>query len=497
MSNESVREMLDKSGSRGFMSGLFRQDGKGKNAGKSGVSSRFPRKTWIAAAVGILALGSWALSGFTGGKGAPQFTTATVDRGDLEVTITATGNLQPLNQVDIGTEVSGTVETVSVDYNDHVKKGQELARLITVQWQDQVRKSKAAFNSAKSRRQQAEASQIEAAQNLKRLQDLKAATEGRLPAQSELESAEAANRRARADLAVAEANVESAQADLATAETNLAKAIIISPIDGVVLSRVVEPGQTVAASLSAPTLFTLAEDLSKMELEVSVDEADIGQMDKGLTARFTVDAWPGREYPAAVTRVSLGSSIVDNVVSYSTLLSVENPDQTLRPGMTATATITTQSRENALLVPNAALRFTPPAELMPEMPEGMERRPRGERPEGMGPGMRSGGTGEGRGDRGPGASGGPSANRSNQSGGFLSQLMHSRPRFGPRNRNQRGAASPAASLKGPRRIWVLEEGKLKPMRVRAGISDSRYTEIVGGDLTEGMQVVTGIAGARG
>ncbi|WP_199775611.1 efflux RND transporter periplasmic adaptor subunit [Microbulbifer pacificus] len=483
-SNGSVREMLNASGKRSFLSGLF-----GRNSNAAGASTHKPRKIWIAAGVGVAVAGVWTLWGFTGGGGAPQFATAMISRGDLEVTITATGNLQPLNQVDIGTEVSGTVETVSVDYNDHVKKGQELARLITVQWQDQVRKSKAAFNSAKARRQQAEASQIEAAQNLKRLQELKVATEGRLPAQAELESAQAADRRARADLAVAEANVESAQADLATAETNLAKAIIISPIDGVVLSRVVEPGQTVAASLSAPTLFTLAEDLSKMELEVSVDEADIGQMDRGLAARFSVDAWPGREYPAEVTRVSLGSSIVDNVVSYSTLLSVENPDQTLRPGMTATATIVTESKQNVLLVPNAALRFTPPAELMPE-PEAGEagaflRAPRGEgepRSAGGAPGER------------PGNRGGE---RNSERSGMLAQLMPGPRRFGgPRNRNQPEGAPPLQN-RGPRHVWILENGQLKPVRVRTGVSDGRHTEIVGGPLQEGAQVVTGIAGARG
>ena len=496
---QSVRDVLDSSGGK-----------RGGNTRVSGIFGRFARgdecarplysrkSTLVFGVAAVAVFGYWVSGGFSGSGGDLQFSTQAVSRGDIEVNITATGNLQPLNQVDIGTEVSGTVETVSVDYNDHVKKGQELARLITVQWQDQVRKNKAALNSARARRQQAEASQIEAAQNLKRLRDLKVATDGRLPAQSELDAAEAADRRARADLAVAEANVESAQADFATAETNLAKAIIVSPIDGVVLSRVVEPGQTVAASLSAPVLFTLAEDLSKMELEVSVDEADIGQMDKGLAARFSVDAWPGREYPAEVTRVSLGSSIVENVVSYSTLLSVENPDETLRPGMTATATITTQSREDALLVPNAALRFTPPAELMPAMPE---RRPRGERPEGMGPDGAPGfgpGPGAGPGER-PGGRGdenrGP---RNSQPGGFLSELMPGRPRFrGPRNRNQQERTSPAMLMSGPRRIWVLEDGQLKPVRVRAGISNARFTEIVGGDLSEGMQVVTGIAESRG
>ncbi|WGL17763.1 efflux RND transporter periplasmic adaptor subunit [Microbulbifer bruguierae] len=505
-SDTSVQDMLAKSRKQGGIAGIFSlKDSVTENR------AGFSRKLMIAGGLaGVAVVGYWAFGGFSAAADAPQFSTASVGRGNLEVTVTATGNLQPLNQVDIGTEVSGTVETVSVDYNDHVKKGQELARLITVQWQDQVRKGKASLASAEARLQQAEATVIEASREYQRRKDLHAATEGRLPSQAEMDSAEAADRRARADRAVAAANVESASADLASAETNLAKAIIVSPIDGVVLSRVVEPGQTVAASLSAPTLFTLAEDLSKMELEVSVDEADIGQVSKGLNARFSVDAWPGREYPAYVTRVSLGSSIVDNVVSYSTLLSVANPDESLRPGMTATATITTQSREDALLVPNAALRFTPPVELMPEffldMSDGPGG-PEGEGPEGvpgdwdpgMGPGMGMP-PGAGPGEGPPERSGERGGNRARESGGILSQLMPGPPRFmrGPRNRN-RGNDDTGSNLpmKGPRRLWVLEDGILKPVRVRTGISDSRYTEIVDGDLREGMRVVTGLSGARG
>ncbi|WP_406827550.1 efflux RND transporter periplasmic adaptor subunit [Microbulbifer sp. ARAS458-1] len=485
--HQSVQEMLAQSGNRhGFFTGL-------KSRWKSASITR--RNKIGLGVVGAAAVAYWGWSSFFSAGGTPQFSTATIGRGNLEVSVTATGNLQPVNQVDIGTEVSGTVETVSVDYNDQVKKGQELARLVTVQWQDQVRKSSAALASSKASLQQAEASQIEAAQNVKRLLDLREATDGRLPSRAELEAAEAADRRARADVAVAEANVESASADLASAETNLAKAIIVSPVDGVVLSRVVEPGQTVAASLSAPVLFTLAEDLSKMELEVSVDEADIGKMSKGLNATFSVDAWPGREYPATVTRVSLGSSIVDNVVSYSTLLSVDNPDQTLRPGMTATATITTESRENVLLVPNVALRFTPPAELMPDMsPRGEQggegaggrRGENGERPRREGMGARTRGDGE------------RQRSGNNQPGGVFSQLISGPPRGfrGSRDRNQRRTSS-VMSNRGPQRVWVMENGELKPVRVRTGISDGRYTEIIGGRLEEGAEVITGMTGARG
>ena len=481
--HQSVQEVLAQSDpKRGFFAFI--------KSGKKIISTRRGRIVLVVASA--VAIVYWSLGRVFGEGDTRQFSTAAINRGNLEVTVTATGNLQPVNQVDIGTEVSGTVETVSVDYNDHVKKGQELARLITVQWQDQVRKSTAALTSSRARLQQAEASQIEAAQSLQRLNDLKAATNDRLPSRAELEAAQATDRRARADLAVAEANVDSASADLASAETNLAKAIIISPVDGVVLSRVVEPGQTVAASLSAPTLFTLAEDLSKMELEVSVDEADIGQMSNGLDARFSVDAWPGREYPAAVTRVSLGSSIVDNVVSYSTLLSVDNPDQTLRPGMTATATIVTESREDVLLVPNAALRFTPPAELMPEI---TVRGESGEHPHGEASGFVPGGEGMG---PPPEKGRSRSNNRESEPGGMFAQLISGPPRRfrGPRNRSQERTPS-ALPSRGPKRVWIMEYGELKPVRIRTGISDGRYTEVLGGSLEEGAEVITGMTRARG
>lgn len=394
----------------------------------------------------------------TSGSGNITFTTEVLKKGDISVSVTATGNLQPLNQVDIGTELSGTVDDVYVDNNDVVVKGQKLAKLNTTQLEDTVIKATASVSSAKAglrqvkakvaqakaskqqtlanfkqssaQVQQALATSKESLSNLSRLQKLHKSTHGKLPAKTKLDAARASYERAKAsvdaakadrasvkagqlsaianieaanaDVASAQAKVTEAQATLSSAKTNLSKAIIISPINGVVLDRAIEPGQTVAASLSAPTLFTLAEDLSKMELQVSVDEADVGKVKKGQDANFNVDAWSGRQYPAQIIRVNLGADTSSNVVSYVTELQVNNSDLSLRPGMTATASIITEAQKDILLVPTAALRFSPPIPSGPP-PGGTEGMP----PEGAPPG-------------GMPPTGSPPENNS---GGFLSKIM--------------------------------------------------------------------------
>lgn len=416
---------------------------------------RRPWKGWLASLVLLAVAGGagWYYLNSSSSSSQQTFQTQVAKRSNLSVTVTATGNLQPLNQVDIGTELSGTVDAVLVDTNDPVKKGQELARLNTTQLNDTITKSKASLASADARVKQSAATVKEARTNLNRLRQLYQSSGGKLPAKSELDSAAATLERAQADEAVAKTSVTSAKAELRSAETNLGKAIITSPIDGVVLNRSVEPGQTVAASLSAPTLFTLAEDLAKMELEVGVDEADVGQVKDGQQAEFTVDAWPGRKYPATITRVSLGSTQADNVVSYLTTLAVENADLTLRPGMTATATISTESRENALLVPNAALRFTPSF-------------------------------------RSNGANGSvASAANGQNDGGILSKLMPRPPGMGrPRTQPSKPETSVGNS---EQRVWVLENGHPRPLKVKTGITDGKMTEIVSGELQPDMSVIIG------
>ncbi len=426
-------------------------------------------KWWLAFVVaGALGAGAYVWLSPQQGQTSVSFKTTPVQTGKLVVSVTATGNLQPKNQVDIGTELSGTVAEVLVDDNDVVKKGQVLARLNTTQLNDTITKSKAALASAEANVNkatatitQSQATLKEAETNLKRLQELYQSSGGQLPAKTELDSAKATLDRAKADIAsnkaaevAAKAAVTQAKASLRSDETNLSKAIITSPIDGVVLDRAIEPGQTVAASLSAPTLFTLAEDLSQMEVEVAVDEADVGKVKEGQKAEFTVDAWAGRKYPAEITRVSLGSTTSDNVVSYVTVLAVQNTDLTLRPGMTATATIETDRRDNAVLVPNTALRFTPPS----TAPIGDAE----------------------------------NAPATGNSGGFLSKLM---PRPPMMDQKKRGtgtgeAEQGAKKADGTQTVWVLTDNRPSAVSVKTGISDGKMTEIVSGDLKTGMQVIT-------
>ena len=321
---------------------------------------------WVAAAVliALVAL-AYALLRDGGKTQAPRYRTEDVTRGTLVVTVSATGNLQPTNQVDVGCEISGTIESVFVENNQQVKKGQLLARLDTSRLADQVVKSRAALAAAEAQALQMEATVVESRATLARLRQVAELSGGKVPSKAEIDTAEANVKRAEANEANARASIGQAKAALRSDETNLSKATIRSPIDGVVLKRNVEPGQTVAASLQAPVLFTLAENLSQMELRVDVDEADVGQVRDGQPATFGVDAYPGRRYQARITRVHYGSQTKENVVSYVAVLTVANPDLSLRPGMTATAEITTAKRENVPQVPNAALRFTPAATSQP------------------------------------------------------------------------------------------------------------------------------------
>jgi HlyD family secretion protein len=252
------------------------------------------------------------------------------------------------------------VRDVFVDFNDVVKKGQEIARLDTTRLDAQVLQSEAALDAAVARVAQTRASQHEAAAQLARLERVREMSGGKVPSAAELDAALASAERARAEVASAEAAAEQARATLRAQRTDLAKTAIRSPIDGIVLKRSIEPGQTVAASLQAPILFTLAEDLTRMELLVSVDEADVAAVAEGQNAKFTVDAWPGERFAAVVAQVRFGADALEGVVTYGVLLRVENPERRLRPGMTATAEIEVKRIADALLVPNAALRFAPP-----------------------------------------------------------------------------------------------------------------------------------------
>ena len=373
---------------------------------------------------------------------APVYVTEALRKGNLTLTVSANGTLQPTRAVNIGSELSGTVKRVMVDVNDRVKTGQVLVELDTAKLNDQVLRSRAALAASQAQLAQAQATVKEAQANLARFEEVARLSGGKVPSAAELDTARAAVERAVAAEASARANVASARATLATDETNLSKASIRSPIDGVVLSRSVDPGNAVAASLQAVTLFSVAENLSQLRLDVNVDEADVGSVTTGQKASFTVSAYPARRYPATINRVAFGSTKTDNVVTYVTTLDVDNTDLSLRPGMTAAATIVATERNGVLLVPNTALRFSPST-------------------------------------AGNGAAAAPSSS-------ILSKMM---PRM-PRSTTPRRATETNGGAPGLRQIWVLKDGQAVAQEVKTGISDGRHTEVSGEGLSEGLAIIT-------
>ncbi|WP_106795626.1 efflux RND transporter periplasmic adaptor subunit [Rhizobium sp. H4] len=366
------------------------------------------------------------------GQSEVSYTTQPAKRGDLTVLVTATGSVQPTEQVDISSELSGTVRDVNVDYNSTIKAGDVLAQLDTNKLEADVKSSRAKVNSAKANVAKANADLESASTSLERLKSL---VRSNVSTQQSLDDATYKYDSAVAAKQINEAEVLASEADLQLAEVNLAKAKIISPIDGVILTRSVNPGATVAASLSAPILFTIAGDLKKMELQVDVDEADVGKIAVGQKAKFTVDAYPDRSFPAEIEQIRFASEVVNNVVTYKAVLSVDNADLLLRPGMTATADITVEAVKDTLMVPNAALRYALPQ---------AERRGRG----------------------------------------ILGI-------FGPPRR--RGGNAPQALTGAERRVWVLRDGRPTPVVIQVGSSDGQFTQVVSGDLKENDALVTDAA----
>jgi len=291
------------------------------------------------------------------GPAATEYETAPATRETLSFWVTATGTIEPLNKVDVGAEISGRIAEVQVDFNDRVKKGDLLALIDTQELEANVIEAEGSLESARATQDQASATIVETRAKSERIERLfktgNASTQDR-------DVAEAALARAEAEVLQTEAQVRIAEARLAIARTNFDRAHIVSPIDGIVLDRKIEPGMTIAATFQTPVLFTLAEDLSKMKLNVDVDEADVGKVQAGQRAQFSVDAFPGREFPAEVTLVQNAPRTQQGVVTYQAVLSVENPELLLKPGMTATAEILVAQFSDALTVPNGALRFTPP-----------------------------------------------------------------------------------------------------------------------------------------
>lgn len=287
-----------------------------------------------------------------------RYLTARAQVGDLKETVTATGTLKGLDSVDVGAQISGKLLKINVDFNDRVKTGQVLAEIDPAQLQSRVEQSRAQVNAADASLVLAKATLAQTKAQYARALDL---SEKGLISSKDLDSAKADADRASASIASATAQTTLSRASLRDAETSLSYAVIRSPIDGVVLSRLVEPGQTVAATMSAPVLFTLARDLTQLRLYVDIDEADVGKVKEGQAASFLVDAWNDHSFSSKVLSVHNLPTAGQTVVTYQAVLSVDNSESLLRPGMTATATITTDERKGVLLVPNAALRFSPPA----------------------------------------------------------------------------------------------------------------------------------------
>ncbi|MGB7373878.1 efflux RND transporter periplasmic adaptor subunit [Pontixanthobacter sp.] len=404
-------------------------------------------KYWIPALVILLLV--LAVTQCSGGDEGPEYITQDVAERSLDLTVSATGNLRPTNQVEVGSEISGRIDDIRVDVNDRVTRGQILAVVNTEIIDDQIAQANANLNAAKAQVAQAAAGLNVNTAQLNRFREVFRLSGGKVPSKVELEQAEAAVARDRAAVATARANVRAAQATLSSNNVQRSRAVIRSPVAGVVLARRVEPGQTFAAAFNTPTLFVLAEDLSVMQLRVAIDEADVGQIAAGQKASFTVDAYPGQRFPATVERVDLASNTTagdtaagavtaNSVVSYEARLSVANSDGLLRPGMTATATVSTQSTGKQMLVPNGALRFKPDAEAEDE-------------------------------------------------GGVLN------PQIGL-DRAEQQASIGAGSQQ---QVHILQDdGTIKSVSVVTGQSDGRMTVVKSRDLKPGMAVITGVKAAE-
>jgi HlyD family secretion protein len=403
-----------------------------------------PVRKWIVIALGLAAVagGAYHYSKKNGETATgPEYVTAPLERDAISIDITATGTLAPTNQVIVGSELSGTVAEVFVDTNDTVTKGQELAKLDTIKLVQQTERIRATLLSAKARVSLAEATLRERQAAHGRLEELHRLSGGQTPSKADMDSSIAAVERAEAELESANASVAEADANVKANERDLEKAVIRSPVNGTILLRKLEVGQTVAASFTAPELFTIAEDLRKMELVAAIAEPDIGRVEKGQQVEFQVAAWPKRIYQATVKKVFFGSMLTNNVVTYNAEMEVDNDDLSLRPGMTATADIFIERKDDILVVPNSALRFDPAAAARLGQKDESERT-------------------------------------------IVQQLSGSGRRWG-----RGGGAPPAGPAKKDSSVWVLRDGKAVEVKVSTGLTDGNKTEIQGEGLAEGDAVI--------
>jgi len=382
-------------------------------------------------AVAVLTAGAAVYFQATAKGETPQFMTATVTRGDVVETVDATGTLQAVTTVQVGTQVSGTIQALYADFNTQVKKGQVVARLDPSLLQAQVDQAEATVTRLQADVERARVTLEDAQIKLKRANEL---WKAQLIPQTDLETAQATTRQAEASLKSAEAQVTQARGSVNQNRVNLDHSIIVAPVDGIVISRNVDVGQTVAASMQAPTLFVIAKDLTRMQVNASIDEADIGKIAIGQTVAFRVDAYPDETFSGTVSQVRLDPVVAQNVVSYVTVIDVPNKQMKLKPGMTANVTVQIARADDVLRVPNAALRFRPTIDR---------------------------GTGEARRNSSEGA-------QANTDAAPAGQTHERRPR-----------------------VWISENGQLRPVVVQVGITDGTTTAITGGELDESAQVGIG------
>lgn len=496
-------------------------------------AARWRRPAAWAALVVAIAGGIYAFYP-RGDAAAGAYRMATVERGDIRVTISATGTLAAISTVDVGSQVSGQVTDVLVDFNDRVARGQVLARLDPSTYEAQIAQGTAQVDSARANLATAEAALRNAQADYERKASL---AERQLVARSDADLARAALEQARAQVNAARAQITQQQASTQASRLNLQRSVIRSPVDGVVLTRTVEPGQTVAASLQAPVLFQIAEDLSKMEIVLAIDEADIGQVEVGQGVAFSVDAYPERRFRGRVAQVRLSATNTNNVITYPVLVAVDNPDQKLLPGMTANAEIEVSRRDDVLRVPNAALRFKPAeGEAGTDAPAGgadarggfgdelpriaaslgldasqraafdaalaqMQERMAARRA--AAPAANAGGSvlfgrgpGAGGGNRGSGGGGNAGAMRQRMLERFNQQFAAFRATLSEAQQQQwdRELLALSAARRAP--VYTIEGGRPEPVTVRVGASDGSWTE-VSGPVEEGDTVVvaSGRAGA--
>jgi HlyD family secretion protein len=410
---------------------------------------------WIVVALGVLAAGGvgfWKWRQSVAASATPRYETVAIDRGPIIAKVTATGTLSALVTVQVGTQVSGRIKQINVDFNSPVQKGQVIAKIEPALFEAALESARANYLAGQGTVTKLEAQAENAKLQYERAQAL---FERKAIAQADLDTARATMRAADGDVVAARGNMEQAKAALHQAQVNLNYTTIVSPTTGVVISRSVDVGQTVAASLSAPTLFLIAEDLTKMQVDTSVAEADIGKLQADMKATFTVDAYPNESFTGRVRQIRNAPQTQQNVVTYDAVIDVGNTGLELRPGMTANVTFIYDHRDSALRVANAALRFQPPPELARAA---------------WGGGGAAGGP---RGGGGPRAGGGPPGEGGGQR------------RMGG-GRAGRGDGEPPDK----RTVWVLRGPTPTPVRVRAGVSDGTNTEIETTELHEGDRIVT-------